>query len=217
MTGAEYVAEFLARHGARDVFLLTGGACAFLVDAVARRPDMRYFCFQHEQGAALAADAVWRVDRGIGVTMATSGPGATNLLTGIACSYFDSIPAVHITGQVNRRETAAYRGARVRQAGFQETNIVEMARPITKYAVQVTDADSLRSELAKAMHVATSGRKGPVLVDIPIDLQQAEIGDEAENAPPAAAADSNEQAIDDAARQINALLADAQRPVRVPV
>ena len=90
----------------------------------------------------MAADALWRVARKVGVTMATSGPGATNLITGIACSYFDSIPSLHITGQVNQRESSAFHGANVRQSGFQETKIVEMVRPITKYAVMVTSAEN---------------------------------------------------------------------------
>jgi acetolactate synthase I/II/III large subunit len=98
MTGADYIAEFLARVGSNRVFLLTGGACAFMIDAVGRHPKLSYTCFQHEQSAAMAADALWRADRKTGMSMATSGPGATNLITGIACSYFDSIPSIHITG-----------------------------------------------------------------------------------------------------------------------
>src|ERR1700759_3388482 len=90
MTGAQYIAEFLSRVGSDRVFLLTGGACAFMIDAVAQHPGMHYTCFQHEQAAAMAADALWRVSRKVGVSIATSGPGATNLITGIASSYFDS-------------------------------------------------------------------------------------------------------------------------------
>jgi acetolactate synthase-1/2/3 large subunit len=175
MTGAQYIAEFLVRVGSNHVFLLTGGACAFMVDAIAEHPDMHYTCVQHEQAAAMAADALWRVNRRVGVSMATSGPGATNLITGIACSYFDSIPSLHITGQVNQRESSSFHGAKVRQAGFQETKIVDMVKPVTKYAVMVTNAASLREELAKAFSIATSGRMGPVLVDVPMDVQQAEI------------------------------------------
>jgi acetolactate synthase-1/2/3 large subunit len=178
MTGAEYIAEFLARVGSDRVFLLTGGACAFLIDEVARHPKLTYTSFQHEQSAAMAADAVWRVARKVGVSMATSGPGATNLITGIACSYFDSIPSLHITGQVNQRESSAFHGANVRQSGFQETRIVEMVRPITKYAAVVRTADELRNELAKAFSIATSGRMGPVLIDVPMDIQQMDVGDE---------------------------------------
>src|ERR1700730_4793868 len=162
MTGAEYIAKFLARVGSTQVFTLTGGACAFMIDAVGRHPSLTYTCFQHEQSAAMAADALWRVNRKVGVTMATSGPGATNLITGIACSFFDSIPTLHITGQVNQRESRALHGAKVRQAGFQETKIVEMVRPITKYAVLITEIEQLGVELAKAYTIAMSGRMGPV-------------------------------------------------------
>jgi acetolactate synthase I/II/III large subunit len=178
MTGADYVAEFLARRGVEQVFLLTGGACAFMVDAVAKHPKLGYVCFQHEQAAAMAADAVWRTSGKLGVAMATSGPGATNLLTGIACAYFDSIPSVFITGQVNMRESAGWAGAKVRQFGFQETRIVEMAAPITKYAVLVRTPEELKHELAKAFEIARSGRGGPVLIDIPMDVQQLEVGDD---------------------------------------
>ncbi|WP_454624396.1 thiamine pyrophosphate-binding protein [Bradyrhizobium cenepequi] len=211
MTGAEYIAEFLARVGSDRVFVLTGGACAFLIDAVARHPELDYTCFQHEQSAAMAADALWRVSGKAGVTMATSGPGATNLITGIACSYFDSIPSIHITGQVNQREGSAYHGANVRQSGFQETKIAEMVRPITKYAVMVKSADELRHELAKAYAIAMSGRKGPVLIDVPMDIQQVEMGD----APPIISSvaqvegDSQEQA----ASALAQTLAAARRPV----
>jgi acetolactate synthase-1/2/3 large subunit len=177
MTGAEYIAEFLRRRGSTNIFLMTGGACAFIVDAIGRNPGMQYTCFQHEQAAAMAADSLWRTNKIVGATVVTSGPGATNLITGIACSYFDSIPTIHITGQVNQNEELNYKGASVRQAGFQETNIVEMVRPITKYAVKVTDSKDLKYELSKAYSIAISGRMGPVLVDIPMDIQQADVGD----------------------------------------
>jgi acetolactate synthase I/II/III large subunit len=214
MKGADYIAETLARHGVKDVFLITGGACAFMVDAISRHAAMRYFCFQHEQAAAMAADAVWRVDGSMGATMATSGPGATNLLTGIACSYFDSIPSIHITGQVNLGETKAYGGAKVRQAGFQETKIVEMARPITKYAAQVHDAESLRREMAKALYIANSGRKGPVLIDVPMDVQQIDVGDTIEMADELKAREpSSDGAVKQAIDRLDAVLKGGQRPL----
>ena len=210
MTGAEYIAEFLARNDCRRVYTLTGGACAFMIDAVARHPELTYTCMQHEQSAAMAADVVWRVGQRVGVTMATSGPGATNLITGIACSYFDSIPSLHITGQVNQREASAYHGADVRQSGFQETKIVEMVKPITKYAVLVRSGEELRQELARAFAIATSGRMGPVLIDVPMDVQQAEVSPEIllpeplmiEALTPMAAADD-----------LSRTLAEAKRPV----
>ncbi len=126
----------------------------------------------------MAADSLWRTNRIVGATVVTSGPGATNLITGIACSYFDSIPTLHITGQVNQNEKENYRGAQVRQAGFQETKIVDIVKPITKYAVQVTNGKELKEELEKAYHLAISGRMGPVLVDVPMDVQKEEVGDE---------------------------------------
>jgi acetolactate synthase-1/2/3 large subunit len=210
MTGAEYIAEFLARVGSDRVFLLTGGACAFMIDAVARHPKLSYTNFQHEQSAAMAADALWRVKRKVGVSMATSGPGATNLITGIACSYFDSIPSLHITGQVNQREASSFHGANVRQSGFQETKIVEMVRPVTKYAVMVRTADELRHELAKAYAIATSGRMGPVLIDVPMDIQQIDVGNEI--ILPAAAV-SETAAPEDVGKALTNTLRAARRPV----
>src|SRR5262249_51005505 len=178
MKGADYIAEFLARVGSSQVFVLTGGACAFMIDAVARHPALAYTCFHHEQSAAMAADAVWRGGPRGGGTMAAAGAGATKPVTGMCLSFFDSIPSLHITGQVNQRESSAYHGVKVRQSGFQETKIVEMVGPITKYAVMVKGPDDLRRELAKAYAIAVSGRMGPVLVDVPIDIQQMEVGDE---------------------------------------
>src|SRR5258708_14129231 len=175
MNGADYIAGFLVNRNIKQVFLMTGGACAFMIDAIARHPKIDYVAMQHEQAAAMAADACWRVAGTPGVSMATSGPGATNLITGIACSYFDSIPSIHITGQVNQRDSSAIHGDNVRQAGFQETKIVDMVKPITKYAVMVTSGAELREQLAKAFSLAISGRMGPVLIDVPMDIQQAEI------------------------------------------
>lgn len=180
MTGAEYIAEFLRRRGSTNIFLITGGACAFIVDAIGRNPRMKYTCFQHEQAAAMAADSLWRTNKIVGATVVTSGPGATNLITGIACSFFDSIPTIHITGQVNQNEELNYKGAKVRQAGFQETNIVDMVKPITKYAIKISDYKKLKQELCKAYSIAISGRMGPVLVDVPMDVQQADVGEYSE-------------------------------------
>ena len=212
MTGAEYIAEFLRRRGSTNVFLMTGGACAFIVDAIGRNPGMKYTCFQHEQAAAMAADSLWRTNKIVGVTVATSGPGATNLITGIACSYFDSIPSLHITGQVNQNEELNYKGATVRQAGFQETNIVEMVKPITKYAVKVTDSTHLKDELCKAYRIAISGRMGPVLVDIPMDIQQADVGEYSDEGFETAASISNVVPAN-LANTINQFFSSGERPL----
>ena len=151
---------------------MTGGACAFMVDALGRHSATHFTCFQHEQAAAMAADAVWRTTGKVGVTMATSGPGATNLITGIACSWFDSIPSFHFTGQVNQFESRESLGAEVRQAGFQETDIVGMVKPITKWSHKVKSIDDLVESLNLALIKATTGRMGPVLLDIPMNIQK---------------------------------------------
>ena len=174
-TGADLIADFIAERCCGTAFLVTGGACAFIVDALGRNPNTEYVCFQHEQGAAMAADAVWRTTGKIGVTVATSGPGATNLITGIACSWFDSIPSIHITGQVNQSESREALGANVRQAGFQETDIAAMVAPITKYAKKIESVEELITTLPNLIHIATSGRMGPVLLDVPMNIQKAEI------------------------------------------
>jgi acetolactate synthase-1/2/3 large subunit len=174
-TGADLIADFIAEKCCGTAFLVTGGACAFIVDALGRNPNTEYVCFQHEQGAAMAADAVWRTTGKIGVTVATSGPGATNLITGIACSWFDSIPSIHITGQVNQNESREALGANVRQAGFQETDIAAMVAPITKFAKKIESVEELIITLPNLIQIATSGRMGPVLLDVPMNIQKAEI------------------------------------------
>lgn len=209
-TGAELIARFIALHCSPRAFLVTGGACAFIVDALAQDPNSGYVCFQHEQAAAMAADAVWRTTGKVGVTVATSGPGATNLITGIACSWFDSIPSLHITGQVNQAESSEAIGAEVRQAGFQETNIVEMVSPITKFAVKVHSADELAAALPAALNSAISGRMGPVLVDVPMDVQKALVKDEDWHA---ALSSVQDQSSSRMSADLGSFLRDGQRPL----
>jgi acetolactate synthase I/II/III large subunit len=168
---ADYVAEFLHAQGVEQVFEVIGGMITLLVDAIHRYGKTRLLSVHHEQAAAFAAEAAGRITGVPGVAMATSGPGATNLLTGIGSAYFDSSPAVYITGQVNRDEQ---RGSRpIRQLGFQETDIVTMAAPITKAAWRVTDPDDIPSLLTQAFSLAVEGRPGPVVLDIPMDVQKA--------------------------------------------
>ncbi len=212
VTGAEYIAAFLKQRGTDKIFLITGGACAFIVDAIGRTPGLKYICFAHEQAAAMAADAFWRIERKVGATVATSGPGATNLVTGIACSYFDSIPTIHITGQVNQNERLNYKGANVRQAGFQQTNIVDIVRPITKYAVQVTTGEELKRELEVAFNCAITGRMGPVLVDVPMDVQKEEVGDVIRYSDPVHPAPARAE-IDGIRAELVAFFAGCERPL----
>lgn len=124
----------------------------------------------------MAAESYSRLTKNLGVAMATSGPGATNLITGICCAWFDSIPALYITGQVNTNEQKGNLG--VRQVGFQETDIVSMVKPVTKFAAMVTEPESIKYYLDKAIYLAKAGRPGPVLLDIPMNMQRAEINPE---------------------------------------
>lgn len=170
---SDYVANFLASIGCRDVFVLSGGASLHLIHSAEKHKNLRVFCPLHEQAAAMAADGYTRATRKLGVTIVTSGPGATNLLTGICSAYYDSVPAIYITGQVATFKMRKDTG--VRQIGFQETDVVNMFREVTNYAVTIYDPNEIRYELEKAYFLALNGRPGPVLIDIPDDLQRTEV------------------------------------------
>lgn len=173
MKATDYIAAFLDAQGVTHVFELVGGMITHLLDSLNRQDRIKVVSCHHEQAAAFAAEAFGRVTGVPGVAMATSGPGATNLLTAIGSCYFDSTPAVFITGQVNRNEL---RGDRpIRQLGFQETDIASMAVPITKAVWRVEDAAAIPSLLEQAFTTALSGRPGPVLLDIPMDVQRADV------------------------------------------
>ncbi len=177
MNLSDYVLKFLLKKKVEKVFLITGGAISFMIDAFSRNKKINYISVGHEQGAAMMADAYSRLGPNFSCTMVTSGPGATNLLTGIACSYFDSIPSLHICGQVNTYEQQSSNKStlKVRQVGFQETDIVNISKPITKFSYKLNDPNEIGYILEKSYHIATSGRPGPVLIDIPMDLQRKEI------------------------------------------
>lgn len=173
---SDIVADFLEAKSIKHVFAISGGASLHLIHSVAENSSIEYICNHHEQASAMCADSYSRITGDIGVVIATSGPGATNLITGLCCSYYDSVPVLAITGQVSTTRMAGDTG--VRQVGFQETPIVDICKPITKYAVQLTDPYSIVYELEKAYAIAKSGRPGPVLVDIPDNLQREYIDSE---------------------------------------
>jgi acetolactate synthase-1/2/3 large subunit len=169
---SDYVWDRVAAEGVEDVFMLPGGGCMHLVDSLGRHPKLRFICNLHEQGTAVAVDAYAQV-RGFGAGLVTTGPGGTNALTGVAAAWLDSTPCIFISGQVKRADLKQDSG--VRQLGFQEIDIVAMVRPISKYAVTVEDPQEIRFHLDKAIHLARTGRSGPVWIDIPLDVQAAEI------------------------------------------
>jgi len=153
--------------------MLAGGGAMHLNDSFGHTPGLEFVCTLHEQAAAVAAEAYARVSENIGVALVTTGPGGTNTITGVAAAWLDSTPCLFISGQVKRADCAGGRG--LRQLGVQEIDIVSIVAPITKYAVTITDPGSIRYHLEKAMHMATEGRPGPVWLDIPLDVQAAEI------------------------------------------
>lgn len=190
MTVADYVAEQLADRGVDTAFELVGGMITHLLDACCRAGRVRIVSMHHEQAAAFAAEGWARMKRGVpGVALATSGPGATNLLTAIGSCYFDSVPALFITGQVNVNEQKGDSG--VRQLGFQETDIVAMASPVTKWAARIQSPGEVAEALERAFELALGGRPGPVLLDVPMNVQRAEMPASAllQHAAPAPAAD----------------------------
>jgi len=160
--GSQIVCESLLKEGCNVVFGIPGGAILPLYQALPEYPELRHILTRHEQGAALAADGYARVTGKPGVAFATSGPGATNLVTGIACAQMDSVPLVIVTGQVNSWAIGS--------DAFQETDITGITLPITKHNFLVMDASEIASSIKEAFYIANSGRPGPVLVDIPRDV-----------------------------------------------
>jgi acetolactate synthase-1/2/3 large subunit len=174
---SDYVARRILDAGVRHVFLLAGGGCMHLVDSVGRRPEIEYVCNLHEQACSIAAEAYGQYTNNLGVALVTTGPGGTNAITGLAGAWLDSTACLFISGQVKRADLMYGKG--IRQMGFQELDIVKIVESITKYAVTVTDPLSIRYHIDRALHLARSGRPGPVWIDIPLDVQSAVV-DEAE-------------------------------------
>jgi acetolactate synthase-1/2/3 large subunit len=170
---SDIIAHLLALNGVKTVFGVSGGASLHLLHGVHEHQNLNLITTHHEQAAAMAADSTARITGEIGAAISTSGPGATNLITGIAGCYYDSIPTIFITGQVSTNRLGQKFG--VRQLGFQETPIVDMVSKVTKYAVQVLDPNRVIEEFEKCVKLAISGRPGPTLIDIPDDIQRMEI------------------------------------------
>ena len=173
MKVSDYINSFLKKNEVKFIFEMSGGMIAHILDSIYQKNEIKIVSMKHEQAAAFAADAVGRLTGRPGIAMATSGPGATNLITGIGSSYFDSSPTMFITGQVNRNELKKNR--KIRQLGFQETDIVSIIKPITKKAFRANNAKNVPNLLEKAYEISVSGRPGPVLLDIPMDIQSTQI------------------------------------------
>jgi len=173
---SDYVIQFLRdKYEIDTVFTVSGGGCIFLIDSLGTTEGVNYVATHHEQAAAIAAEGYARMNNKLGACIITSGPGGTNALTGTLCNWLDSIPVIYISGQVNKEMTTNYTGLPLRQLGDQEFNIIESVKNMTKYAVQVNDTSEIRYHLEKACSLATSGRPGPVWIDIPLNVQSVNI------------------------------------------
>lgn len=171
---ADYVVSYLESIGVKDIFTVSGGGSIFLNDALGQS-SIKYYCCHHEQAVVMAAESYARVNGSIGVSLVTSGPGGTNALTGVAGCWIDSVPSLIISGQVYLNQTIADSG--LRQLGVQEINIIDIVKPITKYAIMVENPNEIKFHLQKAIYIATTGRPGPVWIDIPANIQRASINE----------------------------------------
>ena len=169
---ADLVFDYLKKINVNTVYMLSGGGIMYLVDALGRS-GIASVCCHHEQAASIAAQAHGMYNDDLGVCLVTTGPGGTNALTGCAAAFVDSTPVLYISGQVKTSDFASLRG--VRQFGAQENDIISMAKPVTKYAVLIEKAEDILYELEKCVYISQEGRKGPVWIDIPLDIQSEEV------------------------------------------
>ena len=217
---ADYVADFLVNHGVEDCFSVVGGGAMHLNDALGHKEGLKVTYNHHEQACAIAAEAYARLDNKIAAVCVTTGPGGTNALTGVVGGWLDSIPMFIISGQVRYDTTARYAmqytgGMPLRAMGDQEYDIVKSVAPMTKYAVMIEDPKTIRYHLERAWHLATTGRPGPVWIDIPVNFQGGYIEtDELEGYDPSEDDVLLPPAVDDETiKTILEKIASAKRPV----
>jgi len=212
----EYIAKRLTEHGIRDVFMISGGGAMHLNDSLGNHPSLTYWTNHHEQACAIAAEGYFRASGRMAVVNITSGPGGLNCLTGVMGQWTDSIPVLYLSGQV-KYETTTYscRGLGLRQLGDQEVDIISVVQSLTKYAVVLDNPQDVKRVLDKALFIANSGRKGPVWIDIPLNIQGSLIEEES-----LAEYDKNEDTIvtdqnelDHKTSEIAVLLSRSRRPV----
>ena len=170
---SDYVMKFISDLGVDRVFCVTGGGAMHLNNSLGNSEDVKGVFMLHEQGASIAAESYARIREGIGVCLVTSGPGATNAITGLCGAYMDSIPVIYISGQAKRADLVGDQN--IRQFGIQEVDIIPMVKPYSKYAVRIMEPDKIKYELEKAAHLAVSGRPGAVWIDIPLDIQATDV------------------------------------------
>ena len=209
---ADYIFEKIAEHGVDHVFMVTGRGALFLSDAVARHSQLQGISMHHEQSAAYAAVAYAQSNEKLGACLVSTGCAATNAITGALNAWQDGIPCVFVSGQNTLNETSRFSGVPLRTFGQQETDIIPVVEPLTKYAVMLDNAEQVVYEVEKALYMAFEGRQGPVWIDVPLDIQNIRIDpDELEGYLPIEKKqdDLSSQPVEDVVQALN----DAQRPV----
>lgn len=169
MNISEKILKILKNYGIKHIFLVVGGGAMFLNDAI-RKSGIQYVCFHHEQAAAIAAEGYARINQELAVVCVTSGPGGLNCLTGVMGQWTDSVPVLYLSGNV--RQDTMKTGTNLRQLGDQEINIVDIVKPITKYATMIKSKHYAINKINKAIKLANSERFGPVWIDLPLDVQK---------------------------------------------
>lgn len=171
---SDYIFDFLLSKGVDTIFMVSGGAAAHLMNSV-KEKGIKYICCQHEQACAMAAEGYARIANKPACVLVTNGPGSSNTITGVLGAYQDSIPMIIISGQVPVNQTMRANLSQIRQLGVQECNIISMVKNITKYSIQLTSPNFVQEHLNIAYDLATTGRKGPVWLDVPLDIQNSQI------------------------------------------
>ena len=212
---SDYVFQFVKKEVADSVFLVSGGGIMHLVDSL-EKSGLDYYCCHHEQAVAIAAEGYARIRNSPGVALVTTGPGGTNAVTGMAGAWLDSIPMLVIAGQVKRDNITPRQNnvPVVRAIGFQELNVIDIVRPICKYAISVENEKEIRYHLGKALYLATHGRPGPVFVEIPLDVQATEIEPvNLKHFDPSEIEEKKSEVTADSIKKIAEILRQAKRPL----
>ena len=169
MNNCQFIAKYLVKQGIDTAFGVTGGGAMFLNEAFRQEKKIKFIFTHHEQASAMAAEAYYRIKKKTAIASVTSGPGGTNAITGVIGSWIDSIPMLILSGQVESKDMIGNSGTR--QIGIQEANIIDVVKPITKYAKTLSKNSDIKNELDKAIKISNEGRPGPVWIDIPLDVQ----------------------------------------------
>jgi len=211
---SDYVANRLVDYGIRHVFMISGGGAMHLNDSIGKADGLEYICNQHEQASAIAAEGYARISGELAVVVVTTGPGGTNTITGVIGQWLDSVPVLYISGQVKNETTiSSCPEIGLRQLGDQEINIIDIVKPVTKFAAMVKDPKDIRMLMEKAIDIATSGRPGPVWFDIPLDVQGAIVNEDSLEGYCKENQETKHQQLEDDVQNLVDMIKEAKRPV----